>query len=93
MLKAGKSSIKSVLTPASKERQMAKLEESISKIKNDITMLDFIMHVIIVRLYEHELPRFKRKKGETYRTVRKEFGNCSISQFNNLIHVVCKALK
>ena len=82
-----------MLSTSSNNKQMMKLESNISKIKTDISMMDFIMHVIIVRLFEYEIPRFKRKKGEAYREVRKEFGNCSISQFNNLIHVVCKALK
>ena len=55
------------------EGKRKQLEENVKQIQTEIDYINYIMHVIILRLHEHEFPRFKKLKGETYHSTISTF--------------------
>ena len=85
-LSSGKKTMGTLFSSKAKvEGKRKALEENVKQIQTEIDYINYIMHVIILRLHEHELPRFKKLKGETYHSIISNFAQQAVENFSKNI--------
>jgi hypothetical protein len=66
-LETGKKTFKSLFSRKSKDSQKADLEGNIKQRSEENALMSDLTSLIGSRLYEYEIPEFKRKKIERYK--------------------------
>ena len=64
-ISTGKVTLKMLLTK-NKEQKAKELADEVQRLQESLDKINFILHVLVARVHEHELPRFKARKGENY---------------------------
>lgn len=92
-IKAGKKSLGSRFSGKTPEEKVEELEQSIILINRDIEMVEFISQVIVARLANHEIPKFKERKGETYTNIMKTFAEKATGEYQEVVNACKKTVQ
>lgn len=86
-IQAGKKTLAQFLKKKTKEDQTSAAEGAIKNVESEIRDHEYIMKVIITRLSEFEIPRFKSAKADKYDMVLRTYANASVSEFKYVRYI------
>lgn len=83
-IQQGKTSLSAIFSSTTKTEQLATAEVQIKDLEDEISDLEVIRKILIVRLCEHELPIFKSTKIKNYESMMNKYAELTVSGFKSI---------